>query len=145
MRKNRILAVPYIFWLFLFTVVPLFMVVYFAFTTSTGQLTVENFSGMSQYAGVFFRSFRLAVISTLDLPHPRISSRLYYVPAKAEAPDDRHDSDHASDVDEFSGPYIRMADDTGEQRIAESIPQFASSASDTYYKYACGGRTGNDI
>ena len=65
MRKNRILAVPYIFWLFLFTVVPLVMVVYFAFTTSTGQLTVENFSGMSQYAGVFFRSFRLAVISTL--------------------------------------------------------------------------------
>lgn len=144
MRKNRILAVPYIFWLFLFTVVPLFMVVYFAFTTSTGQLTVENFSGMSQYAGVFFRSFRLAVFRRWSASSS-VSSRLYYVPAKAEAPDDRHDSDHASDVDEFSGPYIRMADDTGEQRIAESIPQFASSASDTYYKYACGGRTGNDI
>ena len=62
---DKKLAYPYFVWMTLFTVVPLFIVIYFAFTNDAGEFTAENFSYMSLYAVVFFRSFRLAVISTV--------------------------------------------------------------------------------
>lgn len=65
MKSNKAFSYPYVLWLLLFTVVPLFIVIYFAFTNDAGEFTAENFSYMSLYAVVFFRSFRLAVISTV--------------------------------------------------------------------------------
>ncbi len=65
MKGNKIFAFPYVLWLVLFTVIPLFIVVYFAFTDSTGDLTLANFSYMPRYASVFWRSFVLAIISTV--------------------------------------------------------------------------------
>lgn len=65
MKSNKLLSCPYILWLLIFTIVPLFIVFYFAFTNDAGELTVQNFSYMSLYAPVFLRSFRLAVISTV--------------------------------------------------------------------------------
>ena len=81
MKSNKAFSFPYIFWLLLFTVVPLFIVIYFAFTNSMGEVTLENFSSMTQYTGVFWRSFRLAILSTvvcliLGYPLAYIMSRL---------------------------------------------------------------------
>ena len=65
MRGNKYQAYPYALWLAVFTIIPMILVVWFAFTDGTGHFTLENFSGMMAYAVIFWRSFRLAIISTL--------------------------------------------------------------------------------
>ena len=64
MRRNTFQAYPYALWLAIFTIIPMIIVVWFAFTNADGGFTLENFSGMAAYAVVFWRSFRLAIIST---------------------------------------------------------------------------------
>lgn len=64
-KYTRAAASPYILWMALFIVVPLVLVVVYAFTTPDGQLTLDNFSSMGDYTGVFTRSLSLAVIATL--------------------------------------------------------------------------------
>ena len=45
--KNKLLAGPYLVWMVIFTLVPLGIVVYYAFTDSvTGAFTLENLSRM---------------------------------------------------------------------------------------------------
>ena len=60
--KSKALAVPYVAWMALFVVAPLILVVVYAFTTRDGGFTTANFSTLTQYAGVFGRSFLLAGI-----------------------------------------------------------------------------------
>lgn len=65
--KNKLswFAVPYVGWMALMVVVPILIMVVYAFTTAEFQGTLENFSEMGLYASVFLRSFRLALIATL--------------------------------------------------------------------------------
>ena len=63
--KSKALAIPYVGWMALFVVAPLILVVVYAFTTRDGGFTTANFSTLTQYAGVFGRSFLLAIIATL--------------------------------------------------------------------------------
>ena len=63
--KSKGVAVPYVIWMALFVVIPLILVVVYAFTTRTGGFTLENFASMGQYVGVFGRSFLLALVATL--------------------------------------------------------------------------------
>lgn len=61
---------PYILWSGLFIVIPLFLIVFFAFTkTVDGQyvFTLEHFKELMQpmYFRIFYRSIRLALISTV--------------------------------------------------------------------------------
>lgn len=42
------LGIPYILFLILFVVLPLFVVLYYAFTDGQGQFTVENFQHFLQ-------------------------------------------------------------------------------------------------
>ena len=58
-------AVPYVIWMALMVVIPILIMVVYAFTTAEFEGTLENFSEMGVYASVFFRSFRLALIATL--------------------------------------------------------------------------------
>ena len=58
-------AVPYVGWMALMVVIPILIMVAYAFTTAEFQGTLENFAEMGAYASVFFRSFRLAFIATL--------------------------------------------------------------------------------
>ena len=58
-------AVPYVVWMALMVVIPILIMVVYAFTTAEFQGTLENFAEMGAYASVFFRSFRLAFIATL--------------------------------------------------------------------------------
>ena len=65
--KNKRLAlfnIPYVIWMALFVVIPIIMVVVYAFSTAEGGFTFENFSNMGAYAVVFGRSFKLALIAT---------------------------------------------------------------------------------
>ncbi len=58
-------SVPYVIWMAIVVVVPILIMAVYSVTTAEGALTGENFVGMGDYAGVFLRSFRLAIIATL--------------------------------------------------------------------------------
>ena len=62
---DKKLAYPYFVWMVLFTVVPLFIVVYYALTDSAGSFTLDNLVTVSGYGSVFARSLLLALISTV--------------------------------------------------------------------------------
>jgi spermidine/putrescine transport system permease protein len=64
-KRGGLLAGPYIVWIVLFTVIPMLLVIYFAFTGEDGKLTAENFIRLLDYGAVFGRSFWLAAISTV--------------------------------------------------------------------------------
>ncbi len=72
--KRSLLATPYVIWMALFTVIPILMMVVYAFTqeivvdAETGEkavrFTLNNFAQMGAYTVVFLRSFKLALVST---------------------------------------------------------------------------------
>ena len=49
MRRNTFQAYPYALWLAIFTIIPMIIVVWFAFTNADGGFTLENFSGMAAW------------------------------------------------------------------------------------------------
>ena len=64
--KRQFLSGPYLVWMFLFTLIPLAIVVYYAFTDSvTGAFTMKNMASMGSYLPIFLRSIWLAVVSAL--------------------------------------------------------------------------------
>lgn len=64
--KNRFLAGPYVLWMALFTLIPLGVVFYYAFTDSiTGQFTLDNLTGMGTYLPIFLRSIWLALVAAV--------------------------------------------------------------------------------
>ena len=65
MFKFRTASAPYLVWMVLFIVAPLFLVCYFAFTDSAGQFTLANVQGLTQYTDVLLRSLWLAAIATV--------------------------------------------------------------------------------
>lgn len=87
MNKKRsfmrsIAAAPHIFWAVLFIILPLLIVVYYAFTDADGNFSFENIASLSEYAPIFALSIELAVIATavcLLIGYP-----LAYMMAKAK-------------------------------------------------------------
>ena len=63
--KLKAFSAPYLVWMVVFIVVPLLMVVYFAFTNDSGEFTIEYISDVGQYAYIFMRSIWLAIIATI--------------------------------------------------------------------------------
>lgn len=64
--KSRTLAAPYLVWMALFTIVPLAIVAYFAFTDSqTGEFTLKNISNLGNYMPILIKSIWLALISSV--------------------------------------------------------------------------------
>ena len=62
--KNAKLATPYLVWMSLFTVIPLLIVVYFAFSDSvSGKFSLENFATLGSYSYILAKSIYLALIS----------------------------------------------------------------------------------
>lgn len=59
------LSAPYVLWMALFTVIPILMIVVYAFTSADGGFTFQNFTRMGTYTIVFTRSFKLAIIATI--------------------------------------------------------------------------------
>ena len=63
--KSRSLAAPYLVWMALFTIVPLAIVAYFAFTDSqTGEFTMKNIANLGNYMPILIKSIWLALISS---------------------------------------------------------------------------------
>jgi len=64
--KNKLsgFAVPYVIWMALLVVIPILIMVVYAFTTTEFSATLDNFARMGAYMAVFVRSFRLAIIAT---------------------------------------------------------------------------------
>ena len=64
--KNKLsrFAVPYVVWMAIFVVAPIVIMVIYAFSNGEGGATLSNFIQMGDYAAVFGRSFKLALIAT---------------------------------------------------------------------------------
>lgn len=81
--KIKSLSLPYIIWVVVFTLVPMLLVLVFAFTNKVGTFTVENIINVGYYSNIFLRSIGLGAISTvicLVLGYP-----LAYIIAKIPA------------------------------------------------------------
>jgi len=61
---RSIAAAPHIFWAILFIVLPLIIVIYYAFTDAEGAFSFENILALPDYAPIFLLSIELAVIAT---------------------------------------------------------------------------------
>lgn len=62
---HRMPAYPCVIWMALFVVIPIVLIVVYAFTASNGKFTLSNFANISGYAIVFGRSLLLALIATM--------------------------------------------------------------------------------
>ena len=80
---RSISAAPHIFWAVLFIVLPLLIVLYYAFTDANGSFSFENIKTLPSYASIFGLSIELSVIATavcLLIGYP-----LAYIIARADA------------------------------------------------------------
>ena len=69
MKKKRsimhsIAAAPHIFWAILFIVLPLVIVLFYAFTDSDGNFSFSNILSLGDYAPIFTLSLELSIIAT---------------------------------------------------------------------------------
>lgn len=62
--KRKLTAAPYAVWMVIFTVVPMALVAFFAFTDANGAFTFENIIYIKKYLPTFGLSVWLAVIAT---------------------------------------------------------------------------------
>ena len=62
--KSKLLSAPYTVWMTVFIVVPMVLVVWFAFTDRAGHFTLENLLSVGQYSNVFLRSIWLGAVAT---------------------------------------------------------------------------------
>ena len=68
MRKSKLLAYPYIIWMAIFIIVPLFLVLYYSISTGdTNKLSLDNYIKIFNpiYLDVIWKSFFLALLSTI--------------------------------------------------------------------------------
>ena len=84
-NSSRWLAGPYLFWMAIFTVVPLFIVIWYAMTNADGQFTFDNLTQIGRYSSVFARSLILAAISTVICLVMAFGSFGLPTPAEVEA------------------------------------------------------------
>ena len=61
---RSISAAPHVFWAILFIVLPLLIVLYYAFTDADGNFSFSNISTLPSYASIFWLSIELAIIAT---------------------------------------------------------------------------------
>ena len=63
--KRKLLAAPYLVWMAIFTIIPLCVVLFFAFTDASGNFTFANITRMGTYLPIFLKSIWLALISSV--------------------------------------------------------------------------------
>ena len=62
--RTKSAAVPYVFWMAVFVVIPLVLIVVYAFTNFDGEFTLSNFDKIDVFLQVFGNSVVLALIAT---------------------------------------------------------------------------------
>lgn len=65
MLNKKASALPYIIWSMIFVIVPLILVLIFAFSSPDGGFTLNNLTKISKYTNIFIKSINLAVIATI--------------------------------------------------------------------------------
>ncbi|MCI8441116.1 MAG: ABC transporter permease [Provencibacterium sp.] len=78
--KAKFASVPYLLWMVIFTIVPMLLILLFAFTSPEGGFTIANISAVGRYTDVIMKSIWLAAIATaicllLSYPFAYIISR----------------------------------------------------------------------
>ncbi len=63
--KSKLASLPYILWTVAFIVIPMLMIVFFAFTTNEGTFTLDYVAQIGKRMNVFLLSFKLAIIATI--------------------------------------------------------------------------------
>ena len=63
--KSRAAATPFALWMSIFTVVPMAIVVWFAFTDESGTFTMANIAQIWQYAGTYVDSIWMGALATV--------------------------------------------------------------------------------
>jgi spermidine/putrescine transport system permease protein len=63
--KTKTPAIPYVFWMAIFVVIPLLLIVFYAFTNYDNQFTTENFANFDVFLQVLGNSVWLAFIATV--------------------------------------------------------------------------------
>ena len=63
--KSRTAATPFALWMGIFTVVPMAIVVWFAFTDESGTFTLDNIAEIWQYAGTYVDSIWMGALATI--------------------------------------------------------------------------------
>lgn len=63
--KAKAAVVPYVIWMAIFIIIPMALVVVFAFTDQSGSFTLKNISAVGQYSNVFVRSIWLGAVATI--------------------------------------------------------------------------------
>ena len=79
---QSISAAPHVFWSVLFIILPLIIVLYYAFTDANGDFSFSNIAALPNYAAIFWLSLELSIIATtvcLVLGYP-----LAYIMARAK-------------------------------------------------------------
>lgn len=61
--KNKLVALPYIIWMFLFIVAPLIIVVFYAFTNANGEFTFSNIVNLREYVPTFLSSIWMGALA----------------------------------------------------------------------------------
>jgi spermidine/putrescine transport system permease protein len=61
---HSIAAAPHIFWAILFIILPLIIVIFYAFTDDTGAFSFSNILDLGEYVPIFVLSLELSVIAT---------------------------------------------------------------------------------
>ena len=62
--KSKAPSYPYLLWMLIFTIIPLGMVVYYAFTDQSGAVSLQPFLDSLYYTDVFVRSLWIALAAT---------------------------------------------------------------------------------
>ena len=63
--KAKKAAVPFLVWILIFTIVPLGLVVYFAFTDGDGAFTLENIRRIEEFIPTILESVKLGALATI--------------------------------------------------------------------------------
>lgn len=86
MKQFKHLIKPYIIWASILIVVPLILIVLYAFTSDGNEVltlhfTWANFAKFLEatYLSVILKSFRLGILDHTDLPGLRISAGIHYL------------------------------------------------------------------
>ena len=112
MKNKRLLAGPYLFWSVSFVVIPLLVIVYYAFTSDEGSFTFSNLAQITtpENLKALGMSILLSFLSTaicLILAYPlamilsqkQVNQIKFYCAGL-----------YSANVDELSSPYTGMAD-----------------------------------
>lgn len=63
--KLKFSSLIYVIWMAIFTLVPMVLILIFAFTNKSWNFTFENITDVSRYSNIFLRSIGLGAVSTL--------------------------------------------------------------------------------